>query len=1824
MLRKTGFPVLRSVRLRFRLSLVLLLAVAAFLTVSHADAAFRLKRELKLESITPQGLIQGPAPLTLRFSAPVVRSEDLGKIVSGDGLPMAISPRVNGWGKWEDPLTFVYQSNSGLFREATEYTVEIKEGLTGLETAPFAGERKFRFWTPPLAFRGVKQTSFSTDHNYVDYELYFSLPVSPSKLLGFVSILDAKGEKVPYSLRYNHEDAIVYLRVEGGDGSAVSLDIAAGFTSERGPLGLESAVSLSVERDMALRVRNSNVGNDANGQYVYLELTAPVDVEKALSFIEVVPKQKIRAEAYGSTLRLWGDAFAPRTRVTLRLKKGLPPFKGPGLSEDWERAFLFPDLPPSLFFVSQGRFISPANEALYLTISVVNIEEAALRIRRVYDNNVPFAVREGWPYYVADLSELVVDKKYRLASPPNEKEEYSIDLKSLLGGRKGLFQVDVSREQEWESWPRISRIVNVTDIAGSLKLGEKNVLIWANSISRGVPMKDVTVKLYSSSHQVLVEGHTDADGLFAAKRETSWTSDLYPVMAVLQKDDDISVLRLEQGIWSRGDTEYMGEPYASGKFTGLCFTPRGVFRPGEQVPIQLLVRKQNLIPEKPFPVQLRVVSSTGRLWKTETLHLSDFGMAGTEIPLADAAPSGTWQAEVRIPGEETPFAATTFLVEDFAPPRISVATSSDRTIFRAEESAKLFINAQYLFGAPAGGLPYEVETTYIPREYTHPNWKGFRFSDDRIALSQRSGEKVTGTLSPEGDAELAVDKPDLGIPSILDIVLRAGVMEEGGRWVYRTLTLPYYPRDALLGIQIPEGTISTTSDTPILFAMVDIEGNPIDSASVKMSLQRGQRRNVTMEIDGRIRSESRFEYIPVEEYEDVALSMDKGTAKMDIRFKNGGSYMLTLDDAESGASAAIHFYVYNPEWRYEEQESLLPENLTLTLDKQSYRVGETASVQVAGGFAGTLLLTVETDSVLHTEVARMDKESGTYKFRVTEEMMPNAWVTAHLIRPVQPGKTWSAQRAFGAAPLQVDCNDLRLQVEVKAPEKIKPQERSDFSVRLVDGKGNGVPGEFFAMLVDEGVLTLTRFKTPNFYEKYTRRRALTLDAYDIYQDLLPLYLENPKLLSPGGGAGEDAMEATMKASLSPVKAERFKVLTLCKNVRTDEKGEAAFSFDVPEFSGKARLMVFAVSHKSFGAQEAFHTIARDIVAEVNLPRVMAPEDLAHTSIQLFNRTGTPMSADLEVVVEGPIDILKGPKEKKGVKLLKAERLELSPSENAVVVPIHLKAEKESGAAKISVTLKHGGDSFTQVIELAVRPPYPRISRSGYLVLKSGDRQTLTIPSDWFPGTRRANIVLSGLPSVSLADAANFLVTYPYGCLEQTISSGWALLSQPALVARIDPQLATREQLEYAIQSRLMRLQAMQYYNGSFSSWPRSVPSDWISVYATHFLLECEAEGYAIPIATKEAALSYLRYLIARQPSAEREYYAGGLAVRAYIAYVLAREGEPPLAWMSYLKENVGQMPAYGRLLLAATYAHADQKDIARTLLGDNPPTVANYEAAASEGLNFDSDLRTQALHLLAWTELDPTSANAVKAAGDMLDSLRKYRYYTTQEASFAMQALAKFFLFHKDEGKAILALKARGETVAVASNDALVSYKAPFDTNAFQLTNSGDGSAYVTWIADGVPLEKPQQTDKGLQARVRFHDAAGRLIQPGTTISRGERLTGTITLIPTATRASNIVVTLPFAAGLEVENPNLMDPAEIYDEPGNYRNARSELRDDRLLLFVDEVTHYPTSPHWRPFTWTFSMRAVTAGTYILPPIAAEGMYAPGMRSIGDTSNITIQ
>ncbi len=1462
------------------------------------------------------------------------------------------------------------------------------------------------------------------------------------------------------------------------------------------------------------------------------------------------------------------------------------------------------------------------------------------------------------------------------------------------------------------------KLVVVSDIGLVARVMPDGLTVWANSLATADALKDVTLRLYSNNNILIAEGRTDAQGLWVYKRGEPWDAKLKPALILASTPakntsaqnasaastsnqaapagktspagktppaasgkneaapgksaaapnflprsyDDMTYLKLERNL-TRGEAfDTGGKAYLSEGYEAYCYTPRGVYRPGETVPFRVLVRDSAMKAPAPFPVSWKVFTPTGRTAGQGLEMLSASGGAGFELPLVPATPTGAYRLEIYLPGQENkaPLGSAAFSVEDLAPPRLEVTLEPDVKSVSGDGAVSVAVEARYLFGTPAADAGYEVNIQAQPLEFSHPDWRRFAFPAQTERYKSNYFDVKDQTLDENGKAVFSISPASEFGATSQRLVFTFRVREDGGRMVAKSLSLPYYPKPVLIGYALPRQELAAGGPCRIDVAAVTPEGAPAGAKTLRAA--------VALEQYYYSRSETGYaEAVEKKRLTESTVALDKGTGALTFTPQTEGTYVISLLDEESDTEQRFTVRVWPGLVGSTPGASPLMDRVMLSWGKPRYVPGDTAELTVRAPFAGKLLLVVESDRELLRRVETLDKPETVIRFPVTGDMGPNAYCSAWVIRAVKPGEAWAAHRAFGLVPLLLDQAAARIGLAVEAPEKALPKTSLPVKVRLTDSKSAPVRGEVVIALIDEGLLSLTNQKTPDPFAFFSSKRAMLSRSHDRYDELMPLNANPPVALEAGG---DDSQE---KNDASPI-TRKLELLSIVRAaVQTDADGRAEVTLDLPEYSGKGRLMAVAASPAAVGSAAANVAIARSVTVEATTPRMAAPGDSFIVPVICYASDATPREARITVITEGPLAV-------QGATTFSV-KLDKKTPKAAVDVPVLALKESALGVITLKTEIIGSPDpAFEQRLELPVRPPYARVTMAGSGTVRGKAPEDIRLPGGFFPGGQRARLAFSETPAVSLASALEYLSDYPHGCLEQTVSTTWPYIAVPALVRGLNETLADEKGLRAALDFGIRRILSMQRQDGGFTMWPGESAHGgngyvWGSAYAAHLLTEARnTDPTLVPADAFKAAVRRLKiYLSAPLNPKDQPGYGLGyeLSARAYIAYVLALNGEAPLGWMQFLKDQSNTLNTSARIFLAGAYALAEGKPNALRALGTAPCTGADY------GFSHESAVRNEALRLLMWASIDPFAEESALLAKRLLEAGGKGEFRNTQENALAVLALGRYMekiagarqpftatVERLDKsGPVALGSFGAGNAPSYGTDKLLPAGQAA--PSPVKVTLKGQGpdpdkaALYYTWVTTGVPLDPPGPMESGIRLMRRWTLAdestraeswttddknVRRQNAPEIHVEHGDKITVTLYL-ESDKEINNLVLSDIVPGGFDIENPKLVPSSESNgDDSGGYANvpeslqeqwtaindapplaglgmlngldgARAEMRDDRLLLYVD------TLPKKSAFVYT--LRAVSRGSFVLPPLSAEGMYDADIRAVTLPGKVTV-
>lgn len=1724
---------------------------------------------------------------------------------AGASSPAAPAPSCRGSGRWFAlGLAFLLVNAYGVWK----WTAQLPS-----RGAPVAGPvpepvRLEEFAGPAdkvLTLRKVEQANVSPDR---EVTLVFEFNEAPEReQLTRHLHLSAEGQgDVEYRLAGAMGPNTVMVETQPVLAEKLEYRLAPGLpsASDARPLDREERGVLTMEVKMLLR------GIDAEcpsfePPSLDLKFTAFPEASQAKEFILIEPAAAYTIEAVeswqGKRFLLRGD-FVPGGIYTVTLRSGLPAANGSSLPETVRRVVQFPVPSPAVRLDEPGRYLAPGG-ALSVPVRAVNLKEMVVALMPVFENNlVELARRESDDYWGPLTADLAGPRRTATnalpASTGGATVRAAIDLRALAGAEpRGVYWIEVGGPQANGD----GRLLVVTDLGIAARTFRGGVLVWVNSLRKAEPAAGAAVQVLARNNQALARGTTDAQGVARFEWPADDATEPFVITAAL--DGDLSYLDLAGTKVDQGDGLAGARYLAPGEVEAAVFSDRGVYRPGETMFLQAIARDSRSRAPEPFPALLRVRRPDGRVYQNVPVGLDEYGSARTEVRLPEFLPTGRYIVELAMPGTFTVLGETSVALEDFVPPQIRVDVEAPNEPAEAGDTLSFGVRAAYLFGRAAHGLRVTGAATINPAPFTSPGWPGWWFGDNEKEFAPVNQKLGAGWLDAQGCCGFDVESQRAWRPpASLRVVLGATVTEPNGRGVtaYGATRLDVYP--FYVGLkQAWEGAVRAGETQRVAVVEVAPDGTPIAAGKpLVLTLSR-----VTWNSVLRKNSQGRYEW--QSERQAVVIRQDTlgaGGTPTDWAFAvdSAGDYLLSASDPASGASSSLSFAAGATDSRWLAWSRERPGRVELSWDKERYRPGDVARLQVRAPFAGTGLLTVETDRVREARLVTLDKNTAEIEVRVDADSIPNLYCTLTLIRPARPEAVWSTHRALGAIALPVDRPGHRLDLRLDGPAAARPQTQYHGTVTVRAEDGKPARGAVTVLAVDEAICLLTEFKTPDPAKVFEAQRALGVDAFDLYSELMPLIGDElEKAAAPGGDGG-----SLLRRRLNPIQASRFKPVAMwLAALPLDANGQARFQLDLPEFGGELRLMAVAYNEAQTGSTAIPVRVKRNLVVHPALPRFLAIGDACAASVSLYNESDGPLTATLRATCGGPL------------RTDRAEQTIEIPAGGSAQAPLPLAAGPGPGKALCTIDVDAGAESFRDTIELAVRPPSGSRVQAVNRVLAAGESATVAAPDDWIEASLSVSGMISALPSLQMGRALDHVVHYPYGCLEQTVSGAFPLLYAAEWATRLLPSDRSIGDVSAWVPEAIARVLSMQQEDGGFAPWPfsRSVAQE-ASLYATHFLVEAKASGFRVPADRLDLALAWVRGCLDSPVSsaASEADWTVAMQDRAYQCHVLALAGRADAGWNARLNEQSARLNVAARAHLAAAMILAGEPRRALPLIESLGLPAAR---ARVPGRLLDSDVRDAALLLAAWLEVNPQHEAVTRLAQRLRDCQRDGHWGNTQDDALALLAfgkLARHLPAAEQPFAGTLALPDGSVRAFSGTNDVPWSLGSG-QGGSVTVKNDGPGTLYLLIRHEGVSATPEAASEQGVSIQREFLDPGGEPIDPAE-LPQGELIVVRITVDTKGRRLDQLVIEDLLPAGWEIENAHLAtsqqcDWIKQKDEGDSHRDAR----DDRMLVF--------TGPIRDTASFHYAVRAVTPGLYALPPVTVSGMYEPEIRGVAAGGQVRV-
>lgn len=1758
------------------------------------------REEAALITHKTDGVISADSEIIVRFLDELAKPEQVD--VPLKEKVFSFSPSIDGETKWRDRQTLVFKPNAPMeMTKVYEGHLDLKKlfpsmklpqdridllfQIEGRVITTFDGKLELVDKNDPTRFRLKGEIKFNTNTSLDDLRKSMSMKINGSKLIFDIS---ESGENA-FAL-----ESEMFMRTD------TRKEILAVIEKSRLELGKDFQRNWTLP---PLRVFEVTEAIDrTSGDDAYVELLFSDDLDPAVDyrgFVTTDPKVEIEVKAAGRSLYLRGP-FAFGGDYNISVKAGMRSLWGTKTSNDKILAVDFEDILPQIEFTSSG-YILPSSNKKSLNFRSVNVEKVAITINKVFENNLCFFIQDNsisadksrrddfWNAHRVGI-EMAAETLY-IGTDKNKWLQSQLDLAKLFEKfDKGLYLIElsfgeeeilVSLPEDWHSWRkwdyfwskgRIYKPLVQTDVALTAKSTGEGMFVFANDVISTKPISGVEVRLRSYQNQIIGRATTNSDGIARLDSSSGYfiEADFRGSRSILVFDES----QMNTSLFDVG-----GATDAIDDVRAFIYTERGVYRPSDTINISVIARNQkNTFPDD-LPATLKVYNPRNRLVIEKTQKKAIEGFYNFEISTDLNAPTGNWRAEVHI-GEKV--FSHRLKIEEVVPYRIKVNVESEADrLTSSDKTWPVNVSAKYLFGNPAKNLDCVLTFSIFSAPKSFAKYGGFVFDHEGMSFSSIESGDYSLKLDDNGETSYSWTLPTItSAPSALRANVDATVYEKGGRQVPNSAKVDIDPYTAYVGIRVPESRFSRVGENlPVHVLLIDPEGKPISGRSLKYRIYRN-RGYWWYDYDSRDDFRKRFKtHYSTELIKEGVVTTDLKPAGFEFKPDNYGQLLIEVQDGETGHTAGV--FMYARDWG-RQPASKDADILLLKSDSEKYNPGDVAKVVAETPTKGRALLSIEKgNKVLKTQWVELKGNETVFDIQITEDMVPNAYAVVTVIQPHSQTTNDRPMRMFGLLPLMVEQSGTRLDIQIDAPDELAPHQKFEVGIQVADGE----QVQYTVAVVDEGLLDLTNFKTPDPWAYYYRKEALMVYSYDLFDQIIGAnWGDIYKKFSIGGGFWDGEMDLT-----SPVKTRRFKPVCMFSGPHlTSPKGKGTVEFTMPEYIGSVRIMVVASKANRYGSAEEAVPVKSPLMAMPTLPRVLGPGDEILVPVTVFAMRNGIGKTEVGIEVEGELEIISD--KKVSLSFSKVDETE---------VYFRIRAKMATGESKIKVYASAGKERFETTTDIAVRPQGFWASATETKAIDSGGKISLSIPADGIPGTNSANITISRIEKLEINDRIAWLIRYPYGCIEQTVSAAFPQLYMREI---IEMQDRTARKTDENINAAIDRLRVYQTYNGAFSYWPNGDKvNTWATTYAGHFMVEARAKGYHVP---DDIYNNWLQYEKADVRTNIYDPNSSKLLARAYQVYVLAMANEPAMGAMNLLRQNYfNQMPVTSKWLLAAAYEMAGSKNVANTIVDGLGIEVAQYKEFSG---TYGSSLRDEAIILEILT-LRKDKESAYPLFRDIAEEISSDQWLSTQSSAYCLLAMGKFVKeFVSNEGplKGEITLP-KGTRVKFDTKKS--NFTLPITENfgedvSIELTGKGNAFVTMNWV--GVPMvDTISSMSSNLSLSRTFLTEDGMNL-PVSSVRQGETFWCLFSVKNlTEFTIEEVALSQVLPAGWEIENVRLME--EGYPAwTRNYKLGAEEyvdLRDDRANWFFD-------LRRGQQADFLLKLNAVTVGDFHLTAADVSAMY----------------
>ena len=1323
------------------------------------------------------------------------------------------------------------------------------------------------------------------------------------------------------------------------------------------------------------------------------------------------------------------------------------------------------------------------------------------------------------------------------------------------------------------------RIVSSNLIASNLGViakrgNNKSYYFAVTDIISTNPVANASVELFNYQQQSIRKATTDKDGLVIVD------ADHNAYFATVTKGNQITYIKLNDGnSLSLSKFDVSGKTLQRG-LKGYIYGERGVWRPGDSLHLTFMLNDNaNKLP-KGHPVKMEVTDANGKLAYRNITSNGVNNFYRFSVPTSPEDKTGNWNAKVSVGGATF---YKSLKVETVKPNRLKLKIDFEDAVLSNTKPLQSTLQVNWLHGAPAKNVKAEIKAKFTTTTTGFKAYPKYIFSDPTRRFNTEELTIFEGNVNAEGSAK--VNKTlNIGsnAPGMLNVSFLTRAFEKGGDFSIDAFSKKYAPYKSFVGLRSPKGraygSFYTDEDKVFDIVVVDAEGKPVKRDNLEVKVYRVHWRWWwSSSYDDLASYQSSSYRTPFMSTKVNTNAKGEASFTVNVPEYEGGRYLIRVYDPESGHATGRTAYFYRNWWkRNTGSDKDAAKMLVFASDKETYNVGEEAKVTFPSGTEGRALISIENGTeVLSTKWVKTQKGQTTVSIPITKEMTPNVFVNISLLQPHAVTENDLPIRLYGVIPILVEDKSTILEPQITMPEVLRPEQNITVNVSEKNNKAM----TYTVALVDEGLLDLTRFKTPNGWAAFYAREALGVKTWDIFDEVIGAYTGSVEQVFEIGGDGSATAGKKKKAN-------RFKpVVTFLGPFQLDAGETKAHEIRIPKYIGSVRTMVVAGNNDNtaYGSVDKTTPVKKPLMVLATLPRKLSPGEKVTLPVTVFAMENKVKNVNLSLKLSDGISIVGN----------QTQQLSFAKPDEQMAY-FELDVSKAKGINTVEVIAKGNGETASYKVEIDVENPNLFSTKATDIVLDANASQTIDVTTFGISGSNSAEIEFSTLPPMDFTGRLQYLIRYPHGCVEQTTSS---VFPQLFLDEIFDLTFDKKKKAEDNIKIAIKKLAHFQRPNGGLSYWSgQSSVNDWGTSYAGHFMIEAEKKGFVLPLTFKSNWIQYQKQAAkAWRPS----YRYRSDVAQAYRLYTLALAGQADLASMNRLKAY-NDLSNDAKWRLAAAYALAGQPEAAKTIA-----QTANIEFESQRNRDYytyGSVDRNRAMALETMVLLKDDRTRTISEL--MAKRLSSKRWMSTQSTAYSLLAMAKMVKANGGKELQVNFTSNNGKSEEINTKNAISNRDISIVDGANTLTvnNLRGNTVYVRVLTTGkLPLGEEIAEQRGLNVSVNFKDAQGNTLDIKQ-LQQGQDFVATVQVSNLKNEPiHDVALTQIFPSGWEIVNTRFT----AFGDAATHQADYTDIRDDRVHFYFNLSK---SSKNGSTKTFNVLLNASYLGKYYLPGTQAEAMY----------------